>query len=61
MNDLQKRAIAKLAYEEINEVIEKWESLGEYNILNVCAHWDGCISVDDTLFHEWQLKSAEDD
>ncbi len=59
MNSLQKRALARLAYSEINEVIEKWESLGKYNYLDFSAHWDGCITVDNELFHEWQLKNEE--
>ena len=60
MNFQQKRAIAKLAYEEIKAVINKWESLGNYGDLHFCAHWDGCITVDDELFHERQImKDAE--
>lgn len=61
MDPLQKRAIAKLAYKEIKSVIDKWESLGEYNYLPLCCHWDGCITVDDTLFHEYQLREYEGD
>ena len=59
MNSLQKRAIARLAYEEISAVINKWESLGNYGDLHFCAHWDGCITVDDELFHERQIMKND--
>ncbi len=60
MNDLQRRAIARLAYKEIREVMDKWESLGEYGYLPLMCHWDECITVDDTLFHGHQLRSYDD-
>ena len=59
MNSLQKRAIAKLAYKEISEVIRKWESMGDYKYLPFNCHWDGCITVDDELFHSRQLEEEE--
>ena len=43
--------IAKEAYRQIKTVIDEFESQNIHH----CAHWDGCISVDDELFHERQL------
>ena len=60
MNSLQKRALAQLAYEEISAVIQKWERLGNYGYLPFSCNWDGCITVDDELFHEWQLRKSEE-
>ncbi len=59
MNPLQKRAIARLAYEEISAAIEKWESLSLYGYLPVSAHWTGTITVDGEIFEKWQLKQEK--
>lgn len=57
--DLKERAInkkiAKLAYKEISSVIEKWQSQNDYGF-GIYAHWDGCITVNEELFHDWQLR-----
>ena len=55
MNSLQKRAIAKMVYKEIDDIIEKWS----HKDLPILFHWDGCITVDDELFHEHQLRDDE--
>ncbi len=44
--------IAKIAYQEIKAVIDKFEN----SELDICAHWDECISVDEELFHGRQLR-----
>ena len=49
-----KLAIAKIAYKEIRAAIDKFEDNG----LDICAHWDECISVDDELFHGHQLREG---
>lgn len=49
-----KLAIAKLAYKEISEVIERLEAT---EIIH--AHWDECITVDEELFHGHQLRDGE--
>lgn len=61
MNSLQKRHIAKLVYREIRAVIDKWEySSAGVPHLDISANWDGCITVDDELFHEHQLRDYEE-
>ena len=47
----EKLAIAKEAYRQISAVINELEKDGI-----VCCHWDGCITVDDELFHEQQMR-----
>lgn len=59
MNTMQKLAMARIAYKEIMEVIDKWENLNKYNTMYFSFHWDGCITVDDELFHEHQLREKE--
>jgi hypothetical protein len=44
--------IAKLAYREIKAAIDKFEKSG----LDIRAHWNECICVDDELFHGHQLN-----
>ena len=58
MNRLQKLRIAKIAYRDIKSVIEKWD---DHSMdLPICFHWDGCITVDDELFHEHELREIDD-
>ena len=52
-----KLMIAKLAYRDIQDIIEKYER--DYNVIVNC-HWDRRISVDGTLFLGYQLKKPED-
>ena len=62
MNRLQKLQIARMAYKDINQSIEKWqrpELCG--NDLPILCHWDGCITVDDELFHERELRKGLDE
>lgn len=47
-----KLEIAKLAYNEMRAVIDKYENMG----LDICFHWDECISVDEELFHRDELQ-----
>lgn len=47
----EKLQIAKEAYRQIKAAIEHFESQG----LHYCAHWDGCISVEEEFFTERQL------
>lgn len=50
MNEKEALEIAKIAYEEIQTVIEKWESKG------LCVHWDECISIDEFFFQRDELR-----
>lgn len=52
-----KLAIAKLVYNEIIAVVNKFENSG----LDIRAHWDECISVDDELFQGRQLREGKDE
>lgn len=58
MNSLQRLAIAKLAYKDIRAVIDKWDCNRDLPIL---FHWEGCITVDDELYHEHQLRDYQED
>jgi len=53
MNREQKLAIAKIAYKQIKAAIDNFE---DQNGLQICAHWDECISVDDELFHSDEMR-----
>jgi hypothetical protein len=57
MNNLQKRAIAKIAYKQVMAVMDQWYS--SYD-LQISFHWDGCITIDDEFFHEYQLREHEE-
>ncbi len=59
MNDLQRRAIARLAFIEISSVIDKWESLGDYGYIPIDLHWDGIIEVDGKKFNEFNVGINE--
>ncbi len=59
MNGLQKRAIAKLAYEEICKVVQKWESLGNYGYIPINCHWPKKITVDGEEFYDLMLGLDE--
>lgn len=52
-----KSRLAKAAYRDIRAVMDKWE--GRENLIDICCHWDECITVDDTLFHGHQLRSDQ--
>lgn len=47
-----RKPIAKMAYRKIRAAIEEFECMEIY----FCAHWDGCITVDEFLFHEHELR-----
>lgn len=49
-------AVARMAYNEIIDVIEKWEGMSKGKI---CFHWDECITVDGELFQRRQLRGEE--
>jgi len=57
MNSLQKRAIAKLAYNDVLKAIEKWHNIPD---LPIHVVWAGGIEVDGELFHAYQLKEYEE-
>jgi hypothetical protein len=59
MNDLQKRAIAKIAYMEMYEVIKKWSALNEYGYIPISFLWDGKITVDGREFLEFEMRDYE--
>lgn len=49
--------IAKLAYREIEAVVEKYEFF--YGV-KVNCHWNRHITVDDTGFEGYQLRKKEE-
>jgi len=53
MNREQKLAIARMAFIDIVQVINKFQ---EVNALKINAHWDQCITVDGELFHADELR-----
>lgn len=60
MNRLQKLQIARMAYKDIMQVIDKWcDSTRCSDCLGIYFHWDACITVDDELFHERELMDKE--
>lgn len=52
-----KLAAARMAYREIMDVIEKWESMGDGMVFR--CHWDECISVKGELFQRSELRQEE--
>jgi hypothetical protein len=57
MNRLQKLQIARMAYRDIRSAIDKWQCDEDPLIyINIYSHWDGCITVDDELFQERELR-----
>jgi hypothetical protein len=60
MNRLEALKIAKIAYKEINDVVTKWNS-GVMNYLPICFGWDGCITVGNHGFLEYELREVEED
>ena len=61
MNRLEALKIAKIAYKEMNGVVEKW-NMGVINWLPVQFHWCGNITVGshDFLEHELMEYSQDD-
>ena len=57
MNEMYKLMIAKLAYREIEQAIDKYEQ--DYNVKVKC-HWDRKITVDGTEFQGYQLRKIEE-
>lgn len=57
MDYSHKLQLAQQAYKEIMDVIQIWES--KFPAFRFCAHWDGCITIEDELFHEHQLRHEE--
>ena len=60
MNRLQAFKIARIAYKEMNAVVEKWNH-GVIDYLPVKFHWDGCITVGEEFFNEYELAEYQDD
>jgi hypothetical protein len=56
MNEISDRAkklaIARAAYKEIKNVIDKFENNSQFL---VTSDWDGCITVDDEFFQGSEL------
>ncbi len=59
MNRLQALKIAKIAYKEVNEVMEKWNA-GVINYLPIDFDWHGNIKVDAHLFLEQELMEYDE-
>lgn len=57
MNRLQKLAIAKIAYRQIKDVIDQWES-GYDNPIKI--DWEGCITIDHEFFDDFELEDHEE-
>ena len=57
MEYLDKLLIARQAYYDINQVIDKYENTEKQSVW-FC--WDGCIQVDDELFHEHQIRQTKE-
>jgi len=55
MNREQALIVAKLAYKDMMKVVLDWEETGDNGEL-VNFHWDECISVDEWLFHTFELR-----
>lgn len=55
MDREEAKKIAKIAYRDIRAVIDLWECENDCKF-GIYAHWDGCITVDDELFHEHELR-----
>ena len=60
MNRLEALKIAKIAYKEMNDVVEKW-NMGTINWLPVQFHWSGNITVGDHDFIEGELVEYKDE
>jgi len=56
MNALQKRALAKKIYQEIQDILDKWNGCDFIKI-----HWNGDISVDGEYFEKWRLEELEEE
>ncbi len=54
MNGMQKRALAKKIYQEIQDVLDKW-----YMCDFIKIHWNGDITVDGEYFEKWRLQEYE--
>lgn len=52
-----KLRIACMAYKQIKAALDQVE--GRDGLIDIYCHWDGCITVDDELFHESQLREKE--
>lgn len=53
-----KLKIAQMAYKQVRKAIDEVES--NHMKIPILCHWDGCITVDDELFHERQLDSHKE-
>lgn len=60
MNRLEALKIAKIAYNEMNAIIEKWNT-GVINYLPIDFYWKGCIKVGEELFNEYELAEVNED
>jgi len=52
-----KLMMAKLAYRDIQAVVEKYEH--DYNVIFNC-HWERRITIDGTTFEGYTLRKPED-
>lgn len=60
MNRLEALKIAKIAFKEMNDVVEKW-NIGVINWLPVQFHWDGNVSVGEHDFMDYELWERKDE
>lgn len=57
---LEALKIAKIAYNEMDAIIEKWNT-GIINYLAIDFGWEGEIRVGDHLFEEYELCQKSED
>lgn len=55
MNGMQRRALAKKIYKEIQNAIDEWHTCDFVKV-----HWSGDISVDGEYFEKWRLQDVEE-
>jgi len=60
INRLEALKIAKIAYKEIREVIDKWNN-GPINWLPINFYCSGHIMVGEHLFQEYELSERRED
>lgn len=60
MNRLEALKIAKIVYNEMNDVVVKWNT-GLINYLPIDFHWKGCIKIGEEFFNEYELCEINED
>lgn len=59
MNRLEALKIAKIAYNELNDVVEKWNT-GIINYLPITFHYTGDVRVGEHFFYEYELVETSE-